>query len=46
MTTQDFSKAYDIMMRFLDLQKLDGAPPKRVHTLNMYLNTNTHVLEA
>ena len=27
MTTQEFAMAYDIMMRYLDLQKLDGAPP-------------------
>ena len=46
MTTQEFAMAYDIMIRHLDLQKLDGAPPRHVHILNMYLNTNAHTLET
>ena len=46
MTTQELIITYDIMMRSLDLQKLDGAPPTHVHIMNMYLNTNTHVIET
>ena len=45
MTTQEFAIAYRYYDKVLDLQKVDGAPPRCVHIWNMHLYTNAHILE-